>query len=37
MEPKEAPRPEWFEVCIWRDVGSPSMTPDGAYWIVPEQ
>lgn len=37
MEPNEAPRPDWAEVCIWEDIGRPSMTPGGHYWIIPEQ
>lgn len=36
MEPTLVPRPEWCGVSIWRDLGSPPVAPDGAYWIIPE-
>lgn len=28
--------PEWREVSVWCDLGSPLVTSDGAYWIISE-
>ncbi|MBP2437867.1 hypothetical protein JOF34_002511 [Microbacterium amylolyticum] len=36
-EPNLAPWPEWHEVNIWRDLGSPPITPDGTCWVIPER